>query len=178
MGIYLDGKKYAGFGGRQGPPGPQGPKGDKGDPGPQGPPGPPGGGGSSEDCVTVPGGGAISVPDSLGDGPYTFEMTEEGDSGVTSFNGRTGEVTPKAGDYTAEIVGAVPTSRTVNGKALTSDISLTASDVGARADTWTPTAAAVGAVSSEAVTSIQKVTQAEYDALSEKDAATLYLIGE
>lgn len=141
MSIYLDGVKFAGFGGRQGPPGPQGPKGDKGDPGPQGPPGPPGGGGSSEDCVTVPGGGAISVPDSLGDGPYTLEMTEEreGDSGVASFNGRTGAVTPQAGDYTAEMVGAI---------------------------------------ASEAVTSIKKVTQAEYDALSEKDAATLYLIGE
>ena len=33
--------------------------------------------------------------------------------------------------YTASEVGAVPTSRTVNGKALSSDISLTASDVGA-----------------------------------------------
>lgn len=138
MSIYLDGVKFAGFGGRQGPPGPQGPKGDKGDPGPQGPPGPPGGG-SSEDCVTVPGGGAITAPDSLGDGPYTFEMTEEGDSGVVSFNGRTGAVTSQTGDYTAEMVGAV---------------------------------------ASETVTSIKKVTQAEYNALPEKDAATLYLIGE
>lgn len=91
-----------------GPPGPQGPMGPKGDKGDPGPPGPAGGGGSSEDCVTVPGGGEISVPDSLGAGPYTFEMTEEGegDSGVSSFNGRTGEVTPQAGDYTAAMVGA------------------------------------------------------------------------
>lgn len=27
-------------------------------------------------------------------------------AGVTSFNGRTGSVTPAAGDYTAEMVGA------------------------------------------------------------------------
>src|SRR5699024_211708 len=29
------------------------------------------------------------------------------DTGVTSFNGRTGAITPQAGDYTAEMVGAV-----------------------------------------------------------------------
>ena len=82
------------------------------------------------------------------------------DTGVTTFNGRTGAVTPQAGDYTAEMVGArpstwtpsaadvgaVPTTRTVNGQALSADISLTASDVGARASTWTPTASDVGAV--------------------------------
>lgn len=67
------------------------------------------------------------------------------ETGVTTFNGRTGAVTPQAGDYTAEMVGArpstwtpsaadvgaVPTTRTVNGKALSSNISLTAADVGA-----------------------------------------------
>lgn len=82
------------------------------------------------------------------------------ESGVTSFKGRTGAVTPQDGDYTADMVGArpstwtptasdvgaVPTSRTVNGKALSRNISLTASDVGARANTWTPTASEVGAV--------------------------------
>lgn len=91
-------------------------------------------------------------------------------SGVTSFNGRTGAVTPVSGDYTAEMVGAVPTtrkinnkalsadvtlaagdvgavptSRKVNGKALSADVSLTASDVGARPSSWTPSAADVGA---------------------------------
>ena len=40
----------------------------------------------------------------------------------------------------------VPLTRTVNGKALSSDITLSASDVGARANTWTPTAGQVGAV--------------------------------
>lgn len=82
------------------------------------------------------------------------------DTGVTSFNGRTGAVTPQEGDYTADMVGArpdtwtpsaadvgaVPTSRTVNGKALSSNITLNASDVGARANNWTPTASEVGAV--------------------------------
>ena len=91
-------------------------------------------------------------------------------SGVTSFKGRTGAVTPANGDYTAEMVGAVPTtrkinnkalsadvtlaagdvgavptSRKVNNKALSADISLTASDVGARPSSWTPSAADVGA---------------------------------
>lgn len=67
------------------------------------------------------------------------------DTGVTTFNGRTGAVTPQAGDYTAAMVGArgddwtptaadvgaVPTNRTVNGKALSANITLNASDVGA-----------------------------------------------
>lgn len=39
----------------------------------------------------------------------------------------------------------VPQSRTINGKGLSSDISLTAQDVGARPDTWTPSAADIGA---------------------------------
>ena len=67
------------------------------------------------------------------------------EAGVTSFKGRTGAVTPQEGDYTADMVGArpdtwtpsaadvgaVPTSRTVNGKALSSNITLDADDVGA-----------------------------------------------
>lgn len=53
------------------------------------------------------------------------------DAGVTSFMGRSGAVTPQSGDYSAAQVGAVPVGRTVNGKALGADISLTASDVGA-----------------------------------------------
>ena len=68
-------------------------------------------------------------------------------AGVTSFNGRTGAVTPQTGDYTAEMVGAradtwtptasdvgaVPTTRTINSKPLSSDVTLTADDVGAGA---------------------------------------------
>lgn len=45
---------------------------------------------------------------------------------VTSVNSKTGAVSLGAGD-----VGAVPTSRTVNNKALSANISLTSSDVGA-----------------------------------------------
>ena len=66
-------------------------------------------------------------------------------TGVTSFNGRTGAVEPQEGDYTAQMVGArpdtwtptadevgaVPTTRTVNGKPLSEDIALDAADVGA-----------------------------------------------
>lgn len=58
---------------------------------------------------------------------------DQPESGVSSFNGRKGAVMPKQGDYTAEDVGAVPTSRKVNGKPLSSDINLGASDVGAAA---------------------------------------------
>lgn len=45
---------------------------------------------------------------------------------VQSVNSKTGAVQLNASD-----VGAVPTSRTVNGKALSANITLTASDVGA-----------------------------------------------
>ena len=82
------------------------------------------------------------------------------DTGVTTFNGRTGAVLPASGDYTADMVGArpdswlpttqeinaVPTSRTVNGHALDANITLSADDVGARPSTWTPSAADVGAI--------------------------------
>ena len=59
---------------------------------------------------------------------------------VTSVNGKTGAVSLSASDVgarpsdwtpTAANVGAVPTSRKINGKALSADITLSASDVGA-----------------------------------------------
>lgn len=43
-------------------------------------------------------------------------------------------------------MGYVPTSRTVNGHALSADVTLDAEDVGARPDTWTPSAEDVGAI--------------------------------
>ncbi len=68
-------------------------------------------------------------------------------TGVTSFNGRTGAVAPAQGDYTAgmigalpdttvipstaEDVGAVPTTRKINNKPLSSDVTLSATDIGA-----------------------------------------------
>lgn len=58
---------------------------------------------------------------------------------ITSVNGITGAVNLNAND-----VNAVPTSRTINGKALSSDITLTYDDVGARPDTWVPTLSDLG----------------------------------
>lgn len=82
------------------------------------------------------------------------------DTGVTTFNGRTGAVTPQSGDYTADMVGAraanwtptaadvgaVPTDRTVNGQALSQNITLNAESVGARPATWLPTPQEINAV--------------------------------
>lgn len=50
--------------------------------------------------------------------------------------------------HSAADTGAIPADRKVNGKPLTEDISLTASDVGARPDDWLPTAAEIGAAAS------------------------------
>lgn len=58
------------------------------------------------------------------DAPSSGGATEPSTGGVTSFKGRTGAVTPQSGDYTAAQVGAVPTSRKVNGQALSGDITL------------------------------------------------------
>ena len=80
---------------------------------------------------------------------FTIEFTEDGEggsSGVESFNGRSGAIVPQAGDYTAEMVGAIPITRTVNGKPLSADITLVAADVGARSNTWIPTAAETGSI--------------------------------
>lgn len=53
-------------------------------------------------------------------------------------------------------IGAVPDTRKVNSKALSSDIALTASDVGARPDNWTPSAGDVGAQPTITVNGILK----------------------
>lgn len=81
--------------------------------------------------VTPSGGSAQNVSvKGLGSAAYTAS---------TAY--RASSWTPSASD-----VGAVPTSRKVNGKALSSDITLSASDVSARPNTWTPSASDVGAV--------------------------------
>ena len=50
--------------------------------------------------------------------------------GVTLFNGRGGVVSPVAGDYTAAMVtGAVPNTTTVNGHALSGNVTVSASDL-------------------------------------------------
>lgn len=92
MSIKVDGIKVAGFGGRQGPRGPQGEQGPKGDTGPAGPQGEQGPQGPP--------------------GPSA--------AGVTSFNGRDGDVTPQEGDYTAAMVGALPAGTSIPSK--TSDL--------------------------------------------------------
>lgn len=64
----------------------------------------------------------------------------------------------------ASDVSAVPTTRTVNGKALSSNISLTASDVGAASSGHSHTAADVGAVAKNEDIVIQK-SGAAYDSI-------------
>lgn len=137
MSIYVDDRKFAGLRGRRGPAGPQGEPGPQGEIGPQGPAGPP---------------GPQGEPGPRGEtGPQGPAGPPGESGGVVSFNGRTGEVVPQAGDYTAEMVGARP-------------------------DTWVPSAAEVGAIPAGAVSATQALTQAQYDALGTKDAGTLYLI--
>ncbi len=114
-----------------------GPQGLPGVDGKDGAPGPAGADGFSPtvSVTDITGGHRVTVTDA--DGPHTFDVmdgedgTVGGTDGVSSFNGRTGAVAPSSGDYTAAMVGARP-------------------------DTWTPTAADVGAATMEQVnTAIQ-----------------------
>ncbi len=65
-------------------------------------------------------------------------------------NGGTGAASASAArtalGITPANIAAVPTTRKVNGKALSADVTLTAPDVGARAADWLPTLAQVGGV--------------------------------
>ena len=66
----------------------------------------------------------------------TPEQGAKADSAIQGIQGNGTTITPNANkivNITPSNIGAVPTSRTVNGKALSSNISLTASDVGAAA---------------------------------------------
>lgn len=81
--------------------------------------------------LNVPGGATAKLTGNFGTPPYEFEFKEDTDTHVNSFNGRTGAVTPQSGDYTADMVGAVPTTRKVNGKQLNNDITLSATDIDA-----------------------------------------------
>lgn len=72
-----------------------------------------GGGFSGGGSGNVPPGGTTGqVLAKASDTDYDTQWTDQtgggGTAGVSSFNGRTGVVTPQAGDYTAEMVGAVP----------------------------------------------------------------------
>lgn len=127
--------------------GPQGPPGVDGATGPQGPAGPgvPTGGGAGQ---------ILAKSSSQNYDTHWIDPPEGsgGASGVTSFAGRSGAVTPKSGDYTAALVGA----------ATPAEVSAAVSDK----------------VSSASVKTIQPVTQTEYDALATKVTTTLYLIKE
>lgn len=70
--------------------------------------------------------------------------------------------------YTADDVGAVPTSRTVNGKALSSNITLSASDVGADVAGSANTALeSANSYTDSAISTIKPMTNAEVDAIIE-----------
>ena len=88
------------------------------------------------DAITVP----TKVSELENDSGYLTSYTET-DPTVPAWAKAKSKPT-----YTASEVGAVPTSRTVNGKALNSNITLNASDVNARPNTWTPSASDVGAL--------------------------------
>lgn len=122
--------------GPKGDPGPAGPKGEPGDPGPagpagadgaQGPPGPEGDPGAG-----VPPGGTVGQilakkSDASYDAQWINAPESEGDTGVTTFNGRSGAVVPQSGDYTAAQVGALPSSTVIPSKTsqLTNDSEFT-----------------------------------------------------
>lgn len=172
MAIYIGGKKVAGFGGRQGEPG--------------------------KDGVGVPAGGKKNqVLGKASDNDFDTKWIDQsgGVAGVTRFNGRTGAVTPKTGDYTAEQVGARPntwmpsaadvgaatmeqveeaiqnaigdiTSLVSSFNGRTGDVNpavgdYTAAMVGARPDTWMPTAADVGAATNADI--IKAIQAAVFD---------------
>ena len=116
--------------GEQGPQGIQGPQGVQGPEGPQGPAGVAGADGKSAYQTAVEAGyegTETAFNEALKDVPG--HIANKGNPhGVTAaqVGARPNTWTP-----TASEVGAVPTSRTVNGKALNSNITLAASDVGA-----------------------------------------------
>lgn len=72
----------------------------------------------------------LAVSDFTNDAGY---LTSESDPNISSWARASSKPS-----YTASEVGAVPTTRTVNGKALSSNITLTASDVGAVATETDP----------------------------------------
>lgn len=119
-----------------GPPGADGKDGQDGAPGPAGPPGADGkdgqDGAPGKDGVSptvavtdIPGGHRVTISDA--DGSQSFDVLDGKDgtggettAGVTSFNGRDGDVTPQEGDYTAAMVGALPAGTSIPSK--TSDL--------------------------------------------------------
>lgn len=130
----------AGEPGADGAPGPAGENGQDGKDGAPGPTGPPGADGKDgQDGVSptvavteISGGHRVTITDAEGSRSFDVMDGQDGTggggepAGVASFNGRSGAVTPQKGDYTAAMVGARP-------------------------DTWTPTAADIGAATMDQV---------------------------
>jgi hypothetical protein len=70
-------------------------------------------------------------------------LADIGAASASDFNNHVGNKS-NPHKVTAEQISAVPTTRKVNGKTLNADISINASDVGARPNTWLPSASDVG----------------------------------
>ena len=124
--------------GDPGEPGQQGPKGDPGEKGEKGDPGQPGKDGAQ---------GPKGDPGQDGEqGPAGASATINGVNALMlhAVGGLTG--TQSGDTYTIDGAGLVPGTRKVNGKPLSADVSLTADDVGARANNWIPTAPETGAI--------------------------------
>lgn len=85
---------------------------------------------------------------------------------VQSVNNKTGAVELNASD-----VGAVPTTRTVNGKALSANISLTADDVGALPDTTVIPTIPNNLVQYTAISAVQNVGTLNADTLEGHSAS-------
>lgn len=96
----------AGADGQDGAPGPAGPTGPSGADGAQGPPGPAGPKGDPGNTPYIGSNGNWWIGDT---DTGTSASGSSGSDGVSSFNGRTGAVLPASGDYTAAMVGAIPT---------------------------------------------------------------------
>ena len=130
--------------GEVGPQGPQGPQGDTGPQGPQGEVGPQGPQGEigpqGPKGETGPQGPQGDQPPLSTNAPLALGVASSGSSAIASREDHVHPM-PSAADVGAASVeevntlknSTVPTSRTVNGKALSGDISLTYSDVGAAA---------------------------------------------
>lgn len=95
--------------GAQGPQGPEGPKGETGPQGEAGPQGPQGEKGEPGEGFPA-GGQAGQVLCKRSEADYDTQWATPAAGGVTSFHGRTGEVVPQEGDYTAQQVGALSLS--------------------------------------------------------------------
>lgn len=126
--------------GPQGPQGAQGEQGPKGDTGAQGPKGDTGAQGiqGPQGVQGVPGQqGPQGIPGADGKSAYSA-ATESGYTGTeTAFNESLAALPTHIAsqsnphNVTASQIGAVPTTRKVNGKALSADVTLSAADVGA-----------------------------------------------